>query len=105
MWKRVVWLAIAIGCGDQDKPSAPPDAPPDTTVADFCTTSTCDPAHDYCFQFGAGVAPTNGCNPIPAECAAAPSCACIVATIAESSCSVSCMDSGPGAIVVMCEGI
>ncbi|HEV7558805.1 MAG TPA: hypothetical protein VGO00_25210 [Kofleriaceae bacterium] len=101
MWKRVVWLAIAIGCGDQDKPPAVPDA----AVTDRCTTSTCDPAHDYCFQFEAGVAPEVGCNAIPAECAAAPSCACIVASISESSCAVSCMDSGPGAIVVTCEGI
>jgi len=102
MWQRVVWLAIVIGCGDQAKPPVTPDA---AATDDLCTTSTCDPAHDYCYEFGAGVAPTNGCNPIPAECAAAPSCACIVASIAETSCAVSCMDGGPGAIVVMCEGI
>jgi hypothetical protein len=101
MWKRVVWLVIAIGCGDQDKPPAVPDA----AATDSCTASTCDRAHDYCFRFEAGVAPNTGCNAIPAECAAAPSCTCIVATITESSCGVSCTDSGPGAIVVTCTGI
>jgi hypothetical protein len=101
MWKLAIGIVLAIGCGDQDKPPVVPDA----ATTGECTASTCDPAHDYCFRFEAGFAPTIGCNAIPAGCSATPTCACITATISETSCGLSCVEGGPGAVVVTCTGI
>jgi hypothetical protein len=100
-----LWLAA--GCGDDDSGSADAgalmdadldsgpasDADPGTDAAFQCSAEICDSEREFCYQFGAGVggaaaAPAEvGCNPLPDECLAMPSCDCLRAH-AEHDCPI-----------------
>ena len=95
-------LLLLLGCGQE---SAHPDAPP-AGSAFACGTATCDARTQFCYSFSAGVAPTIGCNALPAACGASPGCACVTASFAPTDCAgaLSCTEQ-EGQVHVTCTGI
>ena len=85
-----------------------PDASPEAGTIACGPAHTCDAATEFCWQAGGGVVQPDGgasmswmCKPIPSQCLAAPTCACIEADgdagAAPCSCSVQA-----GGLVVAC---
>jgi hypothetical protein len=106
------WQQSGLGCACQVEAGAV-DAGPFT-----CGTSTCA-GGDYCQDHPPGIVPADGgsfpdayeCLPVPAACAATPTCACIESTLPSGdACSthtpgVTCTDDGAGHVVLHCLGV
>lgn len=113
--RGLLWFACAlvalIGCGHSGSHAAPDalatnDAPLAHPFA--CENSTCDSDTQYCFEFvggAGGVAPTIGCNALPAACASSHTCDCVMAnTTTGCGTPLQCSVQG-AAVTVICQGI
>ena len=98
-------LVLGLGCNSHHGNAASPDAPAGPTFA--CGSTTCSTSQ-YCYQFHAGVQPADpnvGCNDMPAACAAAPSCACLVANSGSPCGTGATCSEQDGGFTVTCLGI
>ena len=78
----VLVVVLAASCGDNGGGKAAVDATAHTFA---CDNATCAEGAQYCFRYANGVAAAvAGCNDLPAACASAPTCDCLMANVTAS---------------------
>jgi hypothetical protein len=97
-------LSLVVACGGNH--STHPDAPPGQTFQ--CGGMTCALGTQFCFEMVAGrdaLAPTPGCNDLPATCATEQTCTCVLANLNITCAGAPTCSSVGNAITVVCPGI